>query len=254
VSFVGSLLLAPPEKRKVVRVLAIVFGIASIMAVGAEWFAAPLEQLVTRPPESNQSGNVVAGLINFLLAVPFPVTFASLTFAYVGLFCVAYWLFTQIQANSLSLRQAAVSVWGSHVARLRSLLLAGIICFVLTIIYPGPPLLLSHDSVEWFRKVWYEFLYGNHAAQHYSPLPADTSTWFWGQATLSYFGCFAIYLLFAFPHEIAVAWQAGRTAQKEVKGTSSPAEDDGSMEALSAFVSSLVRQLRAINRGPGNKD
>ncbi len=246
ISFIGGLLLAPPEKRRVVTALALAFGMTVIIAIGATWFVAPLGKQVPSSSETNQSAGAPVNFVTVLAELPFFAKFAGVTFAYVGILCVAFWLFTQLQVKPLSLGQAAVSVWGSHLARLRTLLLAGIICMVLSIIYPGPPLL--GNFFESLHKAWYWFLYGNDASQHYSPLPVRTGTWFWGQAALLYLGCLGVYLSFAFPHEIVAAWEAARNVRQNVSGASPSDQDDRSAEALWAFVSSLVRRLSAIDR------
>jgi len=240
VSFIGGLLFAAPEKRRVVIILALAFATATVIAVGAALLATPQNR-------QGPTASVPTQTVDVWNHVPFPPKFAGLTFGFVGTLCVIYWAFTQIQAKPLSLQQAAVSVWGSHIARLRTLLLVAIVCFILAAIYPGPPLIPA-SSFDWLRNGLHKIWDGTPANPQSSPPAPDGETWFWGQAALLYLGCFTIYFVFAFPHEIVVAWEEASRVAGEDASTSGSTQKDRSAEVFRTFISSLLRQLKALNR------
>ena len=132
--------------------------------------------------------------------------------------------------------------------RLRTLLLGAIICFVLAAIYPGPPLIPA-SSFDWLRNGLHRIWDGKPANPQSSPPEQDEETWFWGQTALLYLGCFAVYFVFAFPHEIVVAWEEASRVPGEETSSSASTQKDHSAEVFRTFISSLLRQLKARNRG-----
>lgn len=224
-SFISDLLFAPPERRKAVRILAVVFGLASFFGATLIIRSKDYASL-----QASASDKVDLSFYQVVKELPFPIQFAGTTFMYVGGLCLTYWTLFRFQVKPLSLQQAAFRVWGSHVARLRSLLLATIICFVLMGIYSGPPLLFD------IQKVWYFLLYANDASQYYTP---HYGTWFWGEAFLTYAACTMLYFWFAFPHVMVKAWKSAIRVHRK---------DDQPAIDPRVFISSIYRQLSTLNR------
>ena len=193
-------------------------------------------------------------------ALIFLTKFSLATGAYfLGLSAVA-WLFGRINDSSLSLREAASTLAGTHLGRLRFLCVAAAISLVLTFVYPGPALLFDlGDAFEPVRKSWYWLMYGKDAAQHYSPpAPKTVGTWFWGQAALIYVGTFILYIVLALPDMLRSAIQIAteaRDARKRTVHSQGPggaprrsAAAEFMLVAVGTFLGAILAQLWRGNR------
>ena len=179
----------------------------------------------------------------------FLLKFVGATLLFFAILCGGLWSFARISTEALTLKQAAVGIAGTHLGRLKFLFLAGVVCLVLMVIYPGPPLLVSEQSVESLRKAWYFFWSGGEG---YVPRPPErTGTWFWGQAALLYFGILVLYLVLGIPDVLSAAFQAGKTAwtRRPEGPRSGPATGRVLWDVAHAFVAALVVQLVMSKRG-----
>jgi hypothetical protein len=178
----------------------------------------------------------------------FLLKFVGATLVLFAILCGGLWSFARISTDALTLKQAAVRIAATHLGRLKFLFLAGVVCFVLMVIYPGPPLLISEQSVESLRKAWHGFSGGGG----YVPRPPErTGTWFWGQAALLYFGILVLYLVLGIPDVLSAALQAGKTAwtRRPEGPRSGPATGRVLWDVACAFVAALVVQLVMRKRG-----
>lgn len=192
-------------------------------------------------------------------AIAFLFKIAILTTVYFAIISVALWLFGRINDPALSLRRASSMIAGTHLGRLRLLCIAGVVSFVLALVYPGAPLLFDlGGAVEPIRKGWYHLLYGSNAEQHYSPaLPANAGTWFWGQAALLYAGGFVLYVVLAVPDVVQAAVRRAAQA-REAKRLQFQSHGGGSgsrsvpaeliIITIGTFLGSILTQLWGRNQ------
>ena len=143
-------------------------------------------------------------------AVLFLAKFLAATTLFFVVTSLVLCVISRFEPTPRSLSQSVTRVLGTHTGRLRFLLLAGATALALTLVYPGPPLLVSEGGEKTFHYLWY----GNDPAHPYVQSERYRSTWFWGQATLLYFGAFAMYILFVVPDVIAAAMRAARSASQ----------------------------------------
>lgn len=132
--------------------------------------------------------------------------FLALTIIYIALVALGKFTLSNFGERPCSLRDAVASTLGTHIGRLRVLLFGILASFVLSMLYPGPPLLLPEGSVDTIREFGHHILYGS--SEPFVPAAPDHSTWFWGQAALVYLGILALYVVLALPTVLAEAVRA----------------------------------------------
>jgi hypothetical protein len=175
-------------------------------------------------------------------AVVFVAKFGALTLLFLAIVPSFRFLMSRFESKPLTIAQATSKILGTHLGRLRLLLIAAVVSLVLAMIYPGPALLLPSGATEKAREVGHHLLFGNNPQRPFIPSPPDTSTWFWGQAALLYLGLLIGYVVLALPNLLSSAIQAARSVSSGP--TASSSRPPAFWAAVGAFIGVFVMYLR----------
>jgi hypothetical protein len=188
--------------------------------------------------------------VNAMDAILFLIKFVGLSIGYFALMAAGRYLLGRFENPPRALIDAVDKLAGTHVGRLRFLVFAGAVSFVLAMVYPGPALLIDvPETIESARGFWYPLLHGTNASQHYVPKPSPPpSTWFWGQAALLYVGIFALYVVLALPNVLTAAFQAAKSAWERKPKDSNSRTVSLLWGVVVAFIGSYLAALWAESR------